>query len=129
MKLTPIYESINPRYTNKNVNLGDLYDETDVYSYVDRLHTRDYDFEEGDLGERIESHTKYRVESVPIGKIDLEEFEIDENDVEAYERMYEQNQYYPPLVLDGDYRVIDGTHRGNALRNIGLTHIICFVGI
>ena len=44
----------NGIFTNTNVNIGDVYEESDIYQYIQKLHyKRDYDFWEGDLGERI----------------------------------------------------------------------------
>jgi len=43
-------KEIGELYTNKNVNIGDVYEESDIYKYVQELHyKRDYDF----LGRRL----------------------------------------------------------------------------
>lgn len=121
-------------FTNKNVNVGDVYEESDIYQYIQKLHwKRDYDFWEGDLGDRIEKFPYYVVKEVSIQDIGMDEYQLDEDDVEEYIEMFNKRGSYPPIVLGkksyGYYNIIDGTHRANALRLIGLKSIICFVGI
>jgi ParB-like chromosome segregation protein Spo0J len=36
---------------------------------------------------------------------------------------------YPPIVLNKDYSIIDGTHRINALDDLGYKTVIAFVGV
>ena len=63
----------------------------------------------------------------------MDEYQLDEDDVEEYIEMFKKKGFYPPIVLGkksyGYYNIIDGTHRANALRKIGLKSIICFVGL
>ena len=124
----------NGIFTNTNVNIGDVYEESDIYQYIQKLHyKRDYDFWEGDLGERIEKYSYYVVKEIPIEDIEMDEYQLDEDDVEEYIEMCKEKGFYPPIVLGkksyGYYNIIDGTHRANALRKIGLESIICFVGL
>jgi hypothetical protein len=76
----------------------------------------------------------------------LDEYELDIDDMEEYIDLYNKYNSYPPIVLDGDtsgglttlvngkwmtlnnYTIIDGTHRANALKEMGFKTIICFVG-
>lgn len=121
-------------YTNKNVNVGDVYEESDIYQYIQKLHyKRDYDFWEGDLGDRIEKYPYYIVKEVSIQDIGMDEYQLDEDDMVEYIEMFNEKGSYPPIVLGkkshGYYNIIDGTHRANALREIGLKSIICFVGM
>ena len=120
-------------YTNNNVTIGDVYDESDIYTYVQKLHhKRREDFSEGDLGDRIEEYPYYIVKEIPISDIDLDEFYLDEDDVEEYMDMIIERQSYPPIVISKKYMsyhsIIDGTHRANALKELGFNSIICFVG-
>jgi len=120
-------------YTNKSVNIGDVYEESDIYQYIQKLHyKRDYDFWEGDLGQRIEKFPYYVVQEVPIENIEMDEYQLDEDDMEEYIKMFKEKGSYPPIVLGGKYYrhydIIDGTHRANALRELGFVKIICFVG-
>jgi hypothetical protein len=129
-----INESTKTSFTNINVNIGDVYDESEIYSYVQKLHyKRKEDFWDGDLGERIEKFKYYVVKEIPISKIALDEYELDIDDMEEYIDLYNKYNSYPPIVLDGDikwskFTIIDGTHRANALKEMGFKTIICFVG-
>ena len=119
--------------TNLSVNIGDVYEESEIYTYIQKLHyKRDYDFWEGDLGERIEKFPYYIVKEVPIEDIEMDEYQLDEDDMEEYIEMFKERGSYPPIVLGkksyGYYNIIDGTHRANALRELGFDKIICFVG-
>ncbi len=120
-------------YINTNVNIGDIYEESDIYQYIQKLHyKRDYDFWEGDLGERIEKFPYYVVKEIPVKDIEMDEYQLDDDDMEEYIEMFEERGSYPPIVLGkksyGYYNIIDGTHRANALRELGFDKIICFVG-
>lgn len=120
-------------YTNNNVTIGDIYDESDIYTYIQKLHhKRSEDFWEGDLGDRIEKYPYYIVKEIPISDIELDEFYVDEDDVEEYVDMFIKRQSYPPIVIGkkhmGYHSIIDGTHRANALKELGFNSIICFVG-
>ena len=120
-------------YSNNDINIGDTYEESDIYTYVQKLHhKREEDFWEGNLGERIEKYPFYIVKEIPIEQIEMDEFEIDEDDVEEYVELFKKLNSYPPIVLTkkqyGYYYIIDGAHRANALRELGLKYIISFVG-
>lgn len=121
-----------PKYTNSNVEVGQVFDSDDIYSYVNRIHRQDDDFYDGDLGKRIESFRRYKVVQVPIEDISIDEYQLDEDLVDEYVDMYKQNETYPPIVLggkiSGKYNIIDGTHRANALKKKGEQSIVCFVG-
>jgi hypothetical protein len=111
------------------VKVGDIYDESDVYSYVQGMHHTDDDFIDGDLGDRIEKYKRYRVEDVNISDIQINEFYIDDDLVEEYKEKILKSNMYPPIVLNKDYSIIDGTHRINALDDLGYKTVIAFVGV
>lgn len=128
------YTNINESYTNTSVKIGDILDESDIYSYVERIHRNDDDFIDGDIGDRIEKFKKYQVALIPIDKIQTDEYELDDDNVENYIKKYKQLGTYPPIVLgyyesQFGYNIIDGNHRANALKNAGVKEIICFVGL
>lgn len=140
MKYLKYFEnSNNVLYTNKNVNIGDIYDESNIYVYCQNLHRIEEDFwgsdvsDGGDLGERIESFIKYEVAEIPINKIETDEYYLDDSVVEEYIDKYNEIKTYPPIVLGyygyGKYDIIDGNHRANALKKLGFETIICFVGL
>ena len=135
------HKSRYEEYVNKvkNAKLGDIFEESDIYMYVEYLVThgsqsQDYDdsFVDGDLGERIEQYESYRYELVPIDDINLDEFTLYEDVAEEYAERYKKTKTYPPLVLepkDRYYRIIDGNHRGNGLKLAGVDKVYAFVGI
>ena len=119
-------------YTNKNVNIGDIYDESDIYMYVQSLHRNEEDFYDGNLGERIGEYSQYEVKEIEISKICIDEYELDDDYVDDYIKKYESLNSYPPIVLGYNdprwgYNIIDGTHRVNALHRLGIKTIIAFV--
>ena len=130
-----INESVlNKNFTDKNINVGDIYSESDIYSYIQKLHRNDDDFYDGDIGERIERFPKYIVKEVMIDKICMDEYELDNDYVDEYIEKYKEIGTYPPIVLgyydnNWGYDIIDGTHRANALKILGLKTIISFVGL
>lgn len=114
--------------------VGGVYDTSDIYSYVQRLHRIEEDFYDGDIGERLEKFKHYAVVEVPAEKISLDEYSLDEDRVDEYKDVYSKTKTYPPIVLGnyskkfGLYNIIDGNHRANALNDLGIKKIICFVG-
>jgi len=116
-------------FTNKNVNIGDIFEEHLIYTYSQKIHHTYDDFIDGDLGYRIEESKQYIVKSVDISEIEIYEFQIDDSLIEEYIEEYQKNGTYPPIILDGDYRIIDGTHRVNALNDLGIKNVIAFVGL
>lgn len=126
---TNIFQFLNEQYSTNNVKIGEIYDESDVYAYTQRIHHTEDDFYDGDLGERIEEYDKYIVEEVNISDIDIYEFQIDEYLLDNYKEQFNKNNSYPPIVLNSDYSIIDGTHRVNALNELGFEKVIAFVGM
>ena len=127
-------QKITESFTDKNINVGDVYSESDVYPYIQKLHRNEDDFYDGDIGERIERFPKYVVADIPIKKINMDEYELDDDYVDDYIEMYKKSGTYPPIVLgyydnNWGYDIIDGTHRANALRKLGVKSIISFVGL
>lgn len=124
-----INKSINKTITNKNVNIGDTYHEHDIYSYSQKMHHTYDDFIDGDLGERIEQYSEYVVKSISIYEIEIDEFMIDEGLVDEYKEEFQRLNTYPPIILNSDYSIIDGTHRVNALNDLGIENVVAFVGV
>jgi len=112
----------------ENAKIGDILPESDIYNYIEYLHEQD-DFTEGDIAKRIEEFSKYQLRIVPIDKIDIYEFGLDEDVAKNYSEMYNQTNKYPPIVLSDTYRIIDGNHRTNALNDLGIKTIKAFVGM
>jgi hypothetical protein len=127
-------QKLNENYTNTNIKIGDVYSESDVYPYIQKLHRNEDDFYDGDIGERIERFPQYQVAEIFVDKINMDEYELDDDYFNDYVEKYKQIGTYPPIVLGyydnrWGYDIIDGTHRANALKNAGLKSIVCFVGL
>ena len=102
-----------------NAKIGDKISEEYIYNYVQYLHD-DYEgaFIDGDLGDRIEDLEKYKLTELSISQIDLDEFDINEDSVLKYKSIIEETGDYPPIVVDEDYRIIDGAHRAVAVSEL-----------
>jgi hypothetical protein len=134
-KVKNFSQFLNENYTNTNISVGDIYSESDIYPYIQKLHRNEDDFYDGDISDRIENFSKYQVAEIPINSINMDEYSLDDDYVEEYMGKYkEMGGKYPPIVLGyydsrWGYDIIDGTHRANALRDLGVKSIICFVGL
>jgi hypothetical protein len=127
--LTEVSRVKTIKYMSDSVTIGDTFDEDEIYSYTQRIHHTSDDFIDGDLGKRIEKYKKYIVKEIDISKIDIDEFNIDQGLVEDYEELIQKNNgVYPPVILSKRYRIIDGTHRLNALTNLKYKTVIAFIG-
>lgn len=102
-----------------NAKIGDKISEEYIYNYVQYLHD-DYEgaFIDGDLGDRIEEFEIYKLTELSISQIDLDEFYINEDSVLEYKSIIEETGDYPPIVVDEDYRIIDGAHRAVAVSEL-----------
>lgn len=136
MKHLKVFESFLPRKEHflnlcwYNANIGDILYEEDVYQYVQSIHD-DYEssFVDGDLGDRIEEFEQYKLKLIPISEIDIDEFSIDTSKMREYMIEYKKSDNYPPIVLNDEYGIIDGTHRVNALERLGIKEVKAWVGI
>ena len=76
-----------------------------------------------------QNNTSTIEKEIDISKIDIDEFNIDQGLVEDYEELIQKNNgVYPPVILSKRYRIIDGTHRLNALTNLKYKTVIAFIG-
>jgi len=112
-----------------NAKIGDVISEEYIYNYVQYLHD-DYEgaFIDGDLGDRIEEFERYKLVELSLSDIDLEEFSIDADSVSDYKNTIEKTGDYPPIVVDDEYRIIDGAHRAVAVSELS-DKIKAWVGI
>jgi len=136
MKHLKIFESFLPRAQHfKNIcwynsKIGDVLPEEDIYQYIQSIHD-DYEgsFIDGDLGDRIEEFEEYELKIISISEIDIDEFSLDTSKMKDYIKEYKNSNNYPPIVLNDEYGIIDGTHRVNALERLGLKEVKAWVGI
>lgn len=133
MKYLKIFEEYNRKELVikpiLNKKIGDIVDESDIYSYVEALHHTNDDFFDGNLGDRIEWYPKYQLKEVMLSELNLDEHYWDESEVEEFKTKFLHSGKYPPIVLAHDYSIIDGTHRANSLEQVGEKNILAFVGI
>lgn len=136
MKHLKVFESFlsNEQYLKNicwyNAKIGDILFEEDIYQYIQVIHD-DYEssFVDGDLGDRIEEFEQYELQIVPIDKINIDEFSLDTSKMREYIEVYKKFNDCPPIVLNDEYGIIDGTHRVNALERLGLKEVKAWVGI
>lgn len=102
-----------------NAKIGDVIEEEYIYNYIQYLHD-DYEgaFIDGDLGSRIEEFNRYKLTEINISEIDLDEFYIDNDSVNEYKSIINNTGDYPPIVVDNEYRIIDGSHRAVAVSKL-----------
>lgn len=104
--------------------IGDKLSEDTIYQYVQQIHSKETDWEDGDLGDRIEEFKQYRLEKIKLDSLD-DEWALDYDVVNNYKQQYLDSgvKFYPPIVVKrykgGDYSIIDGTYRVEALKNVG----------
>ena len=116
-------------FTDKSVKENQVFKEDQIYTYIQKLHRNQDDFTDGDISTRIEKYKQYKVETVNIEDIDIKEFDLVDEYVEDYVEELKKKKTYPPIVLAHNYQIIDGTHRANALAELGYKKIVAFVGI
>lgn len=112
----------------KNTKVGDVLSEDIIFQYIEQLHNEE-DFIDGDIVDRIEEYEKYELQKIELDDIDLDEFQLDEELAEEFGEIYKKTDYYPPIVIDENHRIIDGNHRGDGLKMIGEKYVLAFVGI
>ena len=116
-----------------NSKIGDILTNDVVYMYTQYLTilADKYDdlFIDGDLDERLDEYDNYILKEIDIDDLNLDEWDIYYDLIDHYQELYHENKNYPPIVIDENYSIIDGTHRANAIKNIGYNKILAFVGL
>lgn len=119
----------------KNSKEGDILSNDVIYNYVEYLndksniHSYEDSFIEGDLGKRLDKYEYYKLVRIPIDYLDLDEWERYDDEIDEYQELYKETNYYPPIVISHKYSIIDGLHRANAIANSGENTILAFVGL
>src|SRR6056297_976929 len=110
------------------INEDSIVDAGTVINLVASIHGRSEDVEDGDLNHRLSKFDTYEKKVIDINDVDLDEWEVDEDFVEELKTKIEKGGY-EPIVFDPDEgSIIDGTHRANALHQLGYTKIKAYVG-
>jgi predicted nucleotidyltransferase len=102
-----------------------------IYSNVQSGHREPDDFVEGDIGDRIYWFDDYKLSSLPISNLNLDEHYVDEDLVDDYiEHIKYSPKTMPPIVYDPIAKsIIDGIHRANAYAKLGYETIPAYVGL
>jgi len=102
-----------------------------IYSNVQSGHREPDDFIEGDIGDRIYWFDDYKLSSLPISNLNLDEHYVDEDLVDDYiEHIKYSPKTMPPIVYDPIAKsIIDGIHRANAYAKLGYETIPAYVGL
>jgi ribosomal protein L17 len=107
-----------------------LIDSDEIVAIVQSLHSREEDFDEGDLIDRIKQFKTYKLTNIPINNVDTDEFLTDVELVDEYVEKIKNNPDYPPIVFDPiNSSIIDGMHRVQALEELGYETIRAYVGV
>jgi len=115
-------------YTNSNK--PEKISEAELYIMCEKIHHTSEDFYDGDLAERIEDYKEYELVEINLSELDLEEWYVDEEMVEEYmEEIEEDYETLPIPLISHDNSIIDGTHRLNALNNLGYKKVFVYRGI
>lgn len=112
-------------------NLEDFIEEHFLYSMVNCIHHNCDDFIDGDIGERIEESSMYKLVTIDLNTdVDLNEWYVDEVLVEeTMEEITNCFESTPVPLISKDFSIIDGIHRLNAFKAIGYTTIQVYQGV
>jgi hypothetical protein len=109
----------------------DSVDANTIYRTVQSAHHTPEDFEEGDIGDRIYWFDDYKLTSLPVANLNLNEYYVDEDLVDDYvEQIQHSPNTMPPIVYDPIAKsIIDGIHRAAAYSKLGHATIPAYSGL
>ena len=103
-----------------------------VLQCVQAIHYKPSDFGEGDLADRIMYYGTYELKMIPIDSVKYN-FDMDEDMVDEYAKKIGNKGDYPPIVVEpewnGTYEIVDGTHRTEALKQLGRQVVKAYVPV
>lgn len=77
----------------------------------------------------INKYDSYILKDININDIPKQYTNYSEDKVRDYIKMYKQNNNYPPIIYDPELKlIIDGIHRYEALKRLGINKIKSYVG-
>ena len=111
-------------------SLQQTVDSNYIYAIVKQIHRNYDDFGEGDLSDRIFWFDQYKLTNLPLSKLNLDEWDVDEDLVADHVvAIMKSSETMPPIVFDPiENSIIDGTHRANAYVKLGIESIPAYVG-
>lgn len=101
-----------------------------IHSLAKKIHRNFNDFNEGDITDRIYWFDQYKLVDFPLSKLNLNEWDVDEDLVAEHVAKIMKSQHtMPPVVIDPyTNSIIDGTHRANAYYKLGYKTIPAYIG-
>jgi hypothetical protein len=107
-----------------------IVDSNHIYTLAKKIHRNYNDFGEGDLSDRIFWFDQYKLVNLPLSKLNLNEWDIDEDLVADHVAQIMKSKHtMPPIVFDPiQNSIIDGTHRANAYAKLGYDSIPAYIG-
>jgi len=97
-----------------------------LVSLVQKIHSREQDFDEGNLTDRIYQFGTYHKKKMKVAELSSD-YQINDQMVEQYMAMDPKTM--PPIVWDPVNKdMIDGTHRLEALKKKNVKTIEVYVG-
>ncbi len=95
-----------------------------------KIHRSFDDFSEGDLTDRIYWFDQYKLIDLPLSKLDLNQYSVDDDIVDDYiNHIKDSRGTMPPIIYDPIAgSVIDGIHRANAYASLKYNTIPAYVG-
>ena len=103
-----------------------------IEDLVCALHTRPDDLDEGDLLARVRKHDAYALIALDLTRVTLDEFSLDEIDVDDYAARASGPSAtpLPPIVFDStNGSMLDGLHRANAAHQLGAVQVWAYVPV
>ena len=129
-KIRKIIKTTLNEWLNEQQNIKSSDEIIDV---VYDIHRDPTDFDDDDdfsgLATTIRKYDNYKLEEIDISDIGKHHTNFDRNRVEKIMNEILQNPNYPPIVYDKDIDlIIDGVHRFEALKLLGVKKIKAWVG-
>ena len=111
-------------------SLQQTVDSNYIYALAKQIHRNYDDFGGGDLTYRIFWFDQYKLTNLPLSKLNLDEWDVDEDLVADHvAEIMKSKDTMPPIVFDPiENSIIDGTHRANAYDKLGYDTIPAYVG-
>ena len=111
----------------KNHKIGDVISGEKLYNYVNALH--DNDMDNDFIKDHILKYQNFKLTNLNSNDVDLIG-SVDPTLVNDYANQYKNTKWYPPIVFDkSENMVIDGYHRAEAIKKLGIGKIMAWVGI
>lgn len=120
-QIVNLLESTDPKYPDKISYYKLRYIVADIHHRYDDMYY-------GDLDNRLQKYDYYVLQSIPLNKLNMDQWSHDDDLSDKYAEMPKEDM--PPIVYDSMAKsIIDGTHRAHAAKKRGDTEIMAYVGL